>query len=77
MTEPGNASSVGRTNRRRARDVSSARDGRSRVSILDCTRAKTLLGYRPVVNYRDVLPEIAAFRRHRRSLVRGYPVSIA
>jgi nucleoside-diphosphate-sugar epimerase len=31
----------------------------TRTCVLDCTRAKTRLGYRPLTGYRDVLPEIA------------------
>ena len=38
----------------------------TRTCVLDCTRAEAVLGYRPTVNYRDVLPQIAAGLPHPR-----------
>jgi nucleoside-diphosphate-sugar epimerase len=34
----------------------------TRTCVLDCTRAKTLLGYRPVAEYRTVLPRLVRER---------------
>jgi nucleoside-diphosphate-sugar epimerase len=35
----------------------------TRTCVLDCSRARVVLGYHPVATYRDVLPELAAALR--------------